>query len=205
MSASHPTTSLAPNQPYFVDGLDWSWAYVIFKEIPGFPGYAIGSNGRVWSSVFHRPPSPDRRTFVDCNGVVWWERVLLIHADGRPMMSLSRDKKAYRKLVNRLVLRTFRGDRPGLICRHFPDKDPTNNNLRNLLWGTYKQNEEDKKYHGTFLRGAAKGNAKLDEMKVHEIRRLSASGMTYDELAAIFKVNRANIGLIVTRKTWAWV
>lgn len=53
-------------------------------------------------------------------------------------------------LVHRLVLEAFVGPcPPGMECRHFPDRDPGNNRLDNLQWGTHQENEEDKETHGT--------------------------------------------------------
>lgn len=53
-------------------------------------------------------------------------------------------------LVHRLVLEAFVGPcPPGMECRHFPDRDPANNRLDNLRWGTHRENEGDKEVHGT--------------------------------------------------------
>lgn len=55
--------------------------------------------------------------------------------------------------VGRLVLETFVGSCPkGMICCH-KDGDGTNNNIKNLYWGTYKENAEDSIKHGTSCRG----------------------------------------------------
>jgi hypothetical protein len=53
-------------------------------------------------------------------------------------------------MVHRLVLEAFVGPCPiGMQCRHFPDPNPANCNLKNLQWGTPMENTEDKRVHGT--------------------------------------------------------
>jgi len=52
--------------------------------------------------------------------------------------------------VHNLVLSTFIGPCPkGMECRHFPDRDPSNNRLDNLSWGTPVENAIDRVWHGT--------------------------------------------------------
>lgn len=52
--------------------------------------------------------------------------------------------------VHRLVALAFLGDpEPGQEVRHWPDRDPTNNRLDNLRWGTRLENAQDRLAHGT--------------------------------------------------------
>ena len=63
---------------------------------------------------------------------------------------LSRNGEKACKFVHRLVLEAFVGPCPaGMVCRHFPDRNPANNRLENLQWGTPLENEADKLVHGT--------------------------------------------------------
>jgi hypothetical protein len=89
-------------------------------------------------------------------------------------------------------------------CRHFPDRDPSNNRLENLSWGTHKQNEADKQHHGTrtVLRGEKNGRAKLTEDDVTWIRLMHNSGWTLKEIAARYGVHFGTIHLISTGKRW---
>lgn len=67
-----------------------------------------------------------------------------------PTVCLSVNGKSKCCVVHRLVLAAFVGPRPpGMVCRHFPDRDPRNNRLDNLSYGTLKQNAQDKVIHGT--------------------------------------------------------
>lgn len=62
---------------------------------------------------------------------------------------LSRDYKLDNRYVHELVLTTFVDPCPkGMECRHW-DGNPTNNALSNLLWGTPKENGQDRVRHGT--------------------------------------------------------
>ena len=54
--------------------------------------------------------------------------------------------------VHREVLRAHKGDAPGLQCRHL-DGNVLNCRLDNLAWGTQRDNEADKRKHGTVYQG----------------------------------------------------
>src|SRR5262245_4498725 len=64
----------------------------------------------------------------------------------------------------------------GMQCRHFPNRDPSDNRLDNLQWGTSKQNAADKVVHGTLALGARHGSAKLTAEDVQSIRADYAQG-----------------------------
>ena len=66
------------------------------------------------------------------------------------MVILQAMGKKRHAFVQWLVLEAFVGPCPdGMECRHFPDRDPTNNRLDNVRWGTAQENSDDKKVHGT--------------------------------------------------------
>ncbi|MDE2095631.1 MAG: HNH endonuclease [Patescibacteria group bacterium] len=73
-------------------------------------------------------------------------------------------------LVHRLVLEAFIGPcPPGMECRHL-NGNRSDNRLENLCWGTRIENVEDKRKHGTILRGEMNPNAKLTADTVIQIR-----------------------------------
>jgi hypothetical protein len=105
--------------------------------------------------------------------------------------------------VHRLVLTAFVGPCPsGMECRHFPDRDPSNNNLRNLSWDTRICNAADREIHGTRPRGETNGRAKLTSRKVLEIR---CSRLSQRALARKYGVAQPVIGRIKLRRTWRHV
>jgi hypothetical protein len=186
------------------DGNDWSWAFVIFREISGCPGYRVGSDGSVWSCR-----DAHGRGLTDN-----WRR-LKAHPTkrGNYRVQVSVERKMVRLFVHKLVLETFIGLRPeGSEACHFPDPSRANNRITNLRWGTSKENEADKIAHGTYAirpglncPGGRGDSAKLNTASVLEIRSLSASGHSDRTLASRFGVSRATIYDAVHKRKWAHI
>lgn len=113
---------------------------VILKSLDflGFPNYKVGTDGSVWSNI-------DR-----FGKTVPW-RKLKPYKIKSGRLSIDLYNKGFVKravLVHRLVLQAFVGPCPtGMECRHFPDPNPTNNNLENLQWGTHQENMDDRTIH----------------------------------------------------------
>jgi len=125
------------------------------------------------------------------------------------MITLSRDKKYHQKCIHRLVLFAFVGPPPSEKheCCH-NDGDPSNNNLSNLRWGTKKENQADRKVHGTLSVnvGISNGQAKLAESNVREIRKmLEARELLQREIADHFGVSANTIRDIKTGRCWSHV
>lgn len=108
--------------------------------------------------------------------------------------------------VHRLVLEAFVGPcPPGMVCRHFPDRDPTNNHANNLRWGTSQENIEDTHRDGTWARGEKSGNSKLTEQVVREIIRDHATGISIAILAARYAVSSVSINNVLCGFTWSHI
>lgn len=73
-----------------------------------------------------------------------------------------------------------------------------------LRWATPKENNDDKKIHGTVLRGEAVPGAKLSEAKVIEIRKLWPE-VSPRELGERFGVHATTILQIVRGKIWTHI
>lgn len=112
-------------------------------------------------------------------------------------------RKAY--LLHRLVAKAFIGEPP--TPQHqaaHKDGNVLNNAWTNLRWATCKENQADKKLHGTHLVGELVGNARLSEPRVREIRSEYANGDSSQRaLAKRHGVCQQTISLIVRGKTWA--
>jgi len=76
-------------------------------------------------------------------------------------------------------------------------------NPNHLRWATVKENNADKRLHGTLLQGESVGNSKLTEAEVREIRRLASSGEAQKSIAARFGVNQSLVSMIKRRAVWA--
>jgi hypothetical protein len=168
---------------------------VEYRDVVGYPGYRVGSDGTIWSR--HR-----------IGGKVLhsdWALKAPRCKSGYLYVGLYRERKTQTVAVHRLVLEAFVGPRPqGMQCRH-RDGDPRNNRRTNLTWGTPQQNSDDKLLHGTFLRGSNISSAKLTESQVLEIRDRRRSGEKLRVIAAEFGVHNATVSRVCTSRQWVHV
>ncbi len=109
--------------------------------------------------------------------------------------------------AHRVVYQLECGPIPGglLVC-HSCDNPPCVNPAH-LFLGTSADNTADAaaKDRLTFHRGEANGQAKLDDMKVLEIRRRVAAGELHREVAMDFDISCPLVSRIVARKVWTHV
>lgn len=168
---------------------------VEYRDVCGFPGYVVGSDGSVWS----------RRTNGGRLGGEWRRVKFKVgHRDyPRAHLCIGRQRRA--KPVSHLVLEAFVGPRPdGTEACHFPDANPLNNRVENLRWDTHIANVGDKQIHGTTARGTAHGSAKLTEAQVVEMRHLYRTERpSYAALGRRFGVSGHQAKLIVLRINWS--
>jgi YesN/AraC family two-component response regulator len=71
--------------------------------------------------------------------------------------------------------------------------------------GTRQFNEADKVAKNRQAKGEHNGKTKLTQDAVIRMRYLRAKGLTYDELAEHFAVERTTVAQVVRRKTWRHV
>lgn len=113
----------------------------VWKDVVGYEGlYRVSNNGKIkslakWCGTHMKEEcikTPSKNAF------------------GHLLINLWKNNKPKSFLVHRLVLEAFIGPCPaGMECRHFPDRNPENNNLENLSWGTREQNQADRVFHNT--------------------------------------------------------
>lgn len=183
---------------------------VEYRDIEGFPGYRVGSDGTVWTC--RKRASDGRR--------IWWEMsdewVLMKPQPrgGYPRAALRRDGKAYEKMVSHLVLEAFVGPRPeGMFACHDPDPNPSNNRTDNLRWDTQKENVADyerwRKKNGVAKPrnhrvGEDSHFAKRTADDIREIRRLIDEKVPYKVICSMFGIPRENyLCKIKKRQIWA--
>ncbi len=161
-----------------------------YARIPNYPDYMAGTDGSVWSTK---------------SGRLVRMKATLDRSNGRPRLNLrapgvgpNRSRLSY---VGRIVLETFVGPPPDGAdqCCHFPDRDPLNCSLGNLRWGTYKDNTQDQRIHGTLVGGEHHGMARLSNETVASIRALGPS-FTRAAIARRFGVSASHVTNIVNNK-----
>ncbi len=104
-------------------------------------------------------------------------------------------------MVHQLVLYVFKGkNERGQVARHL-DGVKSNNSKDNLVWGTQKENWEDKRKHGTATVGEKSGRSKLSWSAVEEIR-LSVEKSSI--LAKKFSVSVDTIRNVRKGATWQY-
>ena len=123
---------------------------------------------------------------------------------GHLTVNLNKDGKMKHRYVHQLVMEAFVGPCPeGMEVRHFPDRNPANNQLDNLRYGTHQENMADRVIHGTVARGERGGRTKLTEAEVQQIRQLcTEKKQTQSEIGKMFGICSGQINLIHRRKTW---
>jgi hypothetical protein len=170
------------------------------KPIPDFPGYFADESGNIFSMKPKgdrraKPPTEPRRLKPAKNGAGYFHLILM------------KDDKHFTRTVHRLILETFISPRPkGMECCH-NNGMPADNRLENLRWDTPKNNQADRKIHGTEFHpnGEKHGMSKLNELQVRVIRRCAERGMTQMKIAKVFGVTHAAVSLIVRRETWGHI
>src|ERR1700679_2010359 len=118
----------------------------------GYPKYTIGTDGSIWSkrSGKWRNLKP-----FDSNG--HGHLAVVFHDNGRNRHDL----------VHRLVLLAFVGPCPeGMLCRHYPNQDPSDNRLENLSWATPLQNQHDRKENGTSIKMTCRRGERVPQSKM---------------------------------------
>lgn len=169
---------------------------VEYREVPDFPGYLVSSDGEVWTLWKSKGPGlylgTTRKRLVGGINSRGYRHVIL--CDGH------KNRKMWR--VSRLILTVFSGPCPtGHVCAH-NDGDRTNNRLSNLRWTTQRDNNEDKRKHGTWQAGEKHGRASLTDAQVIELRRRHQNGECLKALAGEYNQKYANAYLIVNKVTW---
>lgn len=133
-------------------------------------------------------------------------------SDDCVLWPFSRDKKGYARIHSRGLAHRF-------VCQKVNGPPPEGKNHaahlcgngaggcvsgRHLAWKTPRENEADKKIHGTANVGERHGMAKLTEDDVRAIRQLSGE-ISNRKLAAVFGVSPASISRARNGVDWGWV
>ena len=170
-----------------------------YAHIPEFPAYRVSSLGFIesrWrSGAFY-----NGFVLMDVLPEVWRRLKENERPDGYRKVDLRDGYGKSRKIyVHALVAELFHGPKPfPLACVRHLDGNPANNAAVNLAWGTYTDNEHDKKNHGTW---EARFGGKLSHEDRDAIRRRSVLEKQRD-LAVEFGVSRPTITRLINGSTW---
>lgn len=78
-------------------------------------------------------------------------------------------------------------------------------NWKHMRWATKKENQEDRKLHGTHLVGSQLPHTKLTEENVQSIKSFLARGEKQKDIASRFGVSQGLISAISLKKVWAHI
>jgi hypothetical protein len=174
-----------------------------YRDIPGLPGYRVGTDGSVWSCWRLKGLGQGRGTMAVMSHMHWRQLKPFPIKTGHLQVDLGRGKP--RSLVHRLVLTTFVGPCPDRMQGCHNDGDPANCRLSNLRWDTPQANQLDSVRHGTKPRGERHWKARVTEADVRAIRAGHAAGVPYATLAAKYDISKGSVKAIVTRRNWSHV
>lgn len=160
------------------------------RKIQGFPGYLVTRDGEILTCrknfgerTYYRKmrPAPDAKGYLG--------------------LTICGPEKSRRKVrVHRLVAEVFLENTKDNPCVRHLDGKKQNNCVENLAWGTYCENESDKRQHGTW---ESRRNGKLTKDDRRKIRNLSKEGCKNSELAARFNVSYHTILRLLNGATWS--
>ena len=172
---------------------------VVLKPIPGIDTmYAAGDDGNIYSYSQARTNAKKPKPF----------RLAKVRNDNYFVVSICKSGQKQRSYsVHELINLAFHGLKPTgkHISRHL-DGDWSNNKPDNLCWGTYAENEADKKRHGRTASGEKQGIAKLTDEAVRIIRASIPYGLWNTEDAAkVFGVTPHHISVIARGVGWKHV
>lgn len=118
--------------------------------------------------------------------------------DSYPAFNVSMHGARRSLRVHREVAIAFLGLQETMLVRHL-DGNPKNCLCSNLAWGSYEDNERDKRYHGTDLSGEHHHKHKLSSADILAIRN---STVKRSDLARTYGVGYRTIYAIQRGETW---
>jgi DNA-binding XRE family transcriptional regulator len=139
--------------------------------------------------------------FVKSDGCWVWQAS--VAGKGYGQMKLPKQRR--QEYAHRLSYLIYRSSIPlnMQVCHKCDNQRCVNPD--HLFLGTCKDNLQDMKAKGRSLFGSKNARAKLDDVKVRQIRQCLETGMTQDKIAVAFGVSQMNISRIKHGKRWAHV
>lgn len=179
-----------------------AWMYpklngVIERWLPArsFEGqYEVSDKGRVRSLNYNKTRGLIK--FISKN----------INKGGYHVVALRKKGKGYLPTVHKLVMGAFVGSRPEEMEVNHIDGNKLNNRLENLEYVTRSENCKHSFVMGLQCnKGVRHSQARLNDEKVIEIRKLCGDGLTRKEVAEMFGVTAGQITNIMCGRGWKHV
>lgn len=183
-------------------GRDWTWAFVLFRPIEGFPNYCVTTEGIIWSQLLGGKRN-SRKTGS-------WHKLALRETNSGyircELYKFDRIRPYYFR-VHTLVLNSFMSERlNGTECRHI-NGNRHDNRITNIKWSTHEENMNDRSSHGKSPFGSKHALSKLIESDIYKIIELydNGRGLTQQQIGDKFGVHRMTVGKILNGKRWKHV
>jgi len=158
----------------------------IFKDVPNYEGlYQVSNLGNVKSLDRYVKQKDKRGVLITAN---YKGRILKkdLVRNGYYRVTLSRGDKQKRFQVHRLVCFAFLENPLNKPCVNHKDGNGMNNELTNLEWCTYSENER----HSIDVLGKINGNKKLTDSQVEDIRLNAKKRVNISSYMDKYKVTR---------------
>lgn len=168
---------------------------VIYKPIPGIPGYRVGDDGSVWSCLkAHYISNVPRGKNLQFHMSDDWKQLKTTPGKrGRRRLQLGTHGKHF---VHQRVLLAFVGPCPeGMECCH-NDGNAANNKLDNLRWDTHSNNQLDAVRQGTHVnnKGEKNGMAKISDSDAQALQADHKTGnYSLKELAKKYRMSVSSV------------
>jgi len=173
----------------------------MWKSVVGFENYLISSHGRV-RSVKARKGS---RALVNGGILTGWIQTIR-PGYTRRLVALRKDGETHYKKIHHLVLEAFVGPRPERMEALHKDGKTMNNSVKNLRWGTHRDNVLDSIAHGTktkppVFQGESHHNVTIPTKVVRAMRLLPYQHGLFSKLARKHHVSLNTISRIYRGKS----
>ena len=170
----------------------------MWKDIKHYEGlYKVSDNGEIWSY-----PKTWKSNNGGTNNHNGKKLKGGLASTGYYQVSLTTDKQSKNYYIHRLVAETFIANPENHPFINHKDGNKINNNISNLEWCTPQENETHALKTGLKPSGENHGWAKLKEIDIVQIFKLSKEGKSQTEIANIYNIKQATISCILKRKTW---
>ncbi len=169
-----------------------------YRDLPGFCGYQVGSDGSVWS-LFRNHKLAEQ----ECRGC-WYRMQCGMRDNGYLQVTVG--WRSWQ--VHQLVILAFKGPAPeGMINPTVAHENGVrlDNRPGNLTWKTQKDNMADKVRHGTAQVGERHGMALMTEREVLAMRAMRSQGYSCRQIAEAFGRNRATVKDAVSGRRWGHI